>query len=41
MQVELWGGDNLRWNNLDVDLNFEIINNPEKYPLIQKTIKKQ
>ena len=25
---------NFHWNDLDVDLNIEIIENPEKYPLV-------
>jgi hypothetical protein len=30
------GFGNFHWHDLDVDLNIEILRNPEKYPLISK-----
>ena len=34
--VELYLGDHLYWPELDVDLDFDRIIHPEKYPLVAK-----
>ena len=34
--VELHHGDHLYWPELDVDLNLERVNHPEKFPLVAK-----
>ncbi len=34
--VELSSGSHLYWPDLDVDLNLDIINSPEKFPLTSK-----
>ena len=34
--VELSSGNHLYWSDLDVDLNLDIINSPEKFPLTSK-----
>ncbi len=36
MNVELFHGHHLYWPDLDVDLSTEILDNPERYPLIYK-----
>ncbi len=33
LNVQLLHGDHIYWPSLDVDLNVEMISNPDKYPL--------
>ena len=34
--VRMNGGDEIRWDNLDIDLDIESLKYPEKYPLIAR-----
>ena len=34
--VELWHGEHLYWPKLDVDLDLDRIEHPEKYPLVAR-----
>ncbi len=36
LNVELLNNGHVFWPNLDIDLNIDIIEHPEKYPLIDK-----
>jgi hypothetical protein len=36
LRVQREGPEHLYWPDLDVDLTFELIRHPEKYPLISK-----
>jgi len=36
LQIELLQDSHLHWPNLDVDLELECLDNPEKYPLIYR-----
>jgi hypothetical protein len=37
--VQLIHGSHLRWPDLDIDLEIDSLENPEKYPLIYKPLK--
>ncbi len=34
--VKSFGGSHLYWENLDIDLSLDMIEHPERYPLIDK-----
>ena len=36
-KVEMFGQGHLYWENLDIDLNLEMIEHPEKFPLQSNT----
>lgn len=36
--VTLLGSERIRWDALDVDLSLSIIENPDKYPLVAKSV---
>jgi len=36
LDVSMFGEDAIRWNALDVDLEIECLEHPERYPIIMK-----